>query len=741
MVDERETTTTTTTTEATTTVTTTTSEEGPGTNFDTTTTTTVTEDIETETRTTTTTTSTTTTTTTTIVTTVTVDVNISKANTLGEEVEGASLTLTGKDDEGNDVVFDITNIVLGNGAVLNTTENGTEINWTSGSTSTLIKGLGNGTYTLHEVAAPDGYEVTTDITFTIRDGEITGTNVSGNTVTMVDTMKGEAQISKTNVYGEEIAGAKLTLTGKDNNGNDIVLEIDNVILGQGAELVTTENGTSLTWISGTSGTFVKNLPNGTYTLHEEAAPSGYLVTTDITFTVNDGVVEGGEEVTGNTITMEDDMMVTDVEISKKSVFGDELSGAKLTLTGKDLTGRTVTFDVDDVTLGVGATLEGTGNSLTWISGSTSTFVKDLTDGTYTLHEIAAPNGYEVATDITFTIINGQVTGEVGVDGNTVTMIDDAIVIIDVDVEISKQNIFGKELAGAKITLTGKDNDGNDITFDITDVTAGRNAEILTTENGTEITWISGDTPTFIGGLTDGTYTLHEVAAPSGYEVTTDIIFTVENGQVTGTNVSGDTVTIIDDMTLTDVNISKKSVLGDEIAGAQLTLTGVDFEGNEVVFDLSNVTLGTEAELISTENTKELTWISGTSSTLVGKLTDGTYVLHEVAAPSGFEVATDITFTIENGVVTGVIGVETDSNTVTMIDDMVVTTTTTTTTTTDTTTTTTTTTTATTTKAAATTATASTNAPKTGVAGMGSAILAMAIAAATAFAARKRKDEE
>ena len=42
-------------------------------------------------------------------------------------------------------------------------------------------------------------------------------------------------------------------------------------------------------------------------------------------------------------------------------------------------------------------------------------MKNLPDGTYTLHEVVAPDGYEVATDIIFTIENGVVTGEAVVD--------------------------------------------------------------------------------------------------------------------------------------------------------------------------------------------------------------------------------------------------------------------------------------------------------------------------------------
>ena len=217
-------------------------------------------------------------------------------------------------------------------------------------------------------------------------------------------------------------------------------------------------------------------------------------------------------------------------------------------------------------------------------------------------------------------------------------------------------------------------------------------------------------------------------------MTTDITFTIKDGVVTGTEVTSSTVTMIDEMTTSDIAISKKSTVGDELEGAELTLTGTDSRGNEVVFDITKVELGTGAKLVSTENGKELTWTSGTTSTLVKDLPNGTYTLHEVAAPSGYVVATDITFTIENGTVTGEVGI--DGTTVTMIDDMVVTTTSTTTTST----TTTTTTTAATTTTATTTASKTSN-PQTGVAGAGIPLAVILTAAGVAFAVRRKREDE
>ena len=127
-------------------------------------------------------------------------------------------------------------------------------------------------------------------------------------------------------------------------------------------------GTELSWISGSTSTLIKGLQDGTYTLHEEAAPSGYLVTTDITFTIENSAVTGGSEADGNKITMIDDMNTTDVSISKANTAGSEIAGAELTLTGKDAKGNTITFNTGDVVLGNGATFGDNTDStkLTWI---------------------------------------------------------------------------------------------------------------------------------------------------------------------------------------------------------------------------------------------------------------------------------------------------------------------------------------------------------------------------------------
>ena len=661
------------------------------------------------------------------------EVEISKQNVYGDEISGAELTLTGRDADGNEITFDIESVIPGKGAELITTESGTEIIWKSGSSPTFVKNLPDGTYVLHEIAAPNGYEVTTDIEFTVYNGEISGeTGVEGNSITMIDNMiKTDITISKEDVLGNELAGAELTLTGKDLTGRDVEFSADDVNFGTGAEFVS--DGKQLTWISGSGETLVKNLPDGTYVLHETAAPSGYKVTTDIEFIIENGEVKGDSHVDSSSVTMVDDMYTADVEISKEDVFGKELAGATLTLTGTDSQGRAVVFSAENVVFGKDAKFVSDGNELRWVSGSEAAIVKNLPDGTYVLHEIAAPNGYTVATDITFTIVNGELKGSVGVESNSVTMTDD---MIRTDVNISKENVFGKEIAGATLTLNGTDFRGNKVQFSETDVKLGEGAKFVS--DGDALTWVSGTSETLVKNLPDGTYVLHEVAAPNGYAVATDITFTIENGELKGSvGVESDSVTMVDETNKTDIYLSKQDTTGNELAGAELTLTGKDFDGNEVVFAEKDVLFGEGAKLIS--DGKSLVWVSGTTPTLVKNLPDGTYVLHEIAAPNGYTVATDITFTVKDGIVSGNVGVS--GTTVTMLDEAIVQATTESTVSTTTTTATSKKTTAKTTKTTAKTTTSKADAPKTGDVGVAIPVLALAMAAGAAFAFRKKREND
>ena len=160
-------------------------------------------------------------------------VDVTKSSlTTGEELEGASLQVTDSD-----------------GKVID--------NWISEKTPHRITGVVVGkTYTLTETIPVEGYATAESIQFTIADtGDV-------QPIEMKDDVT-KVKISKTDITGKkELPDAKLTIL--DSEGK--VVE---------------------TWTSTTEPHYIEMLPIGKYTLREETAPKGYLVTEDVPFEVND----------------------------------------------------------------------------------------------------------------------------------------------------------------------------------------------------------------------------------------------------------------------------------------------------------------------------------------------------------------------------------------------------------------------------------------------------------------------
>lgn len=111
---------------------------------------------------------------------------------------------------------------------------------------------------------------------------------------------------------------------------------------------------------------------------------------------------------------------------------------------------------------------------------------------------------------------------------------------------------------------------------------------------------------------------------------------------------------VNDMTGPDVNISKQTLGGTELAGASIVITRTD--DDQFKFTDENVTFANTATdtnltaLQASGGASSISFKSGDTNTVLHNLPDGTYKMHEEVAPDGYLTATDITFEVRNGAV-------------------------------------------------------------------------------------------
>lgn len=246
-------------------------------------------------------------------------------------------------------------------------------------------------------------------------------------------------------------------TKEDIKGRDgkVLMEAGTLI----EQKTTDENGQIL---------FKADLPvDGIYIVKEIYAPDGFVTSNEEKeFTFEYGKPE-------------------EAEVSYEFVFENEPTTVELTktdlTTGKELPGAHLKMTDED------------GNVIEeWVSTDKAHVIKELTVGkSYTMTETKPADGYVTAESITFTVEN---TAEI----QKQEMKDDVTKVL-----ISKQDIAGKELSGAKLTILDED---------------GKVVE----------SWTSTEEAHYIEMLPIGKYTLREETAPEGYLVAKDVEFEVKD---------------------------------------------------------------------------------------------------------------------------------------------------------------------------------------------------------------------
>ena len=365
--------------------------------------------------------------------------------------------------------------------------------WDSGSGSAHVENLWPGSYVLKETSVPPGYVKGSDVSFTLTPiGEVV---VSGSNVSSVDIVNTDTVVS---------------LAKKDDEGNFV----------SGAQLILYSSDISVpyeSWTSGSSAHVVRNLPAGTWTLHEVSSPVGYIPADDVVFVLSDQ--DGSVKVSNVVVTS---VVMTDnirhVMIRKLGAFGD-LAGVIFEISGVD-------FDEDAIDLS-GVTAKSNNVVLTDLS-SDDTVLKYTTTGYgidlrcvpvghYVMHETVTVDGYTYADDVEF---------DVASDG-TVTIDDEEVDSVDMQntqtfVNIRKEDINGDLLPEATLQILDEDDE-------------------IVVDN-----WETSDeVDVFTGVLNTNTvYKLHEVDAPEGYNEADDILFKIDSkGNVLIQDESGFWVTV------------------------------------------------------------------------------------------------------------------------------------------------------------------------------------------------------
>ncbi len=475
-----------------------------------------------------------------------------------------------------------------------------------GNTYSVVAGQ---TYVLTETKAPSGYELLEPFSFTVGvDGAIVPaegysqvaageegyviSNDQGGVVTLTAHDKPiEVVLAKTSSTNEQLAltGAVFELyRGASAAEGDFVEQVS----------------------TGTDGKVaLENLVGGTtYTLHEVMAPAGYELLPDVTFTVEtDGTVTLSENApAGYTVTEGEDGVVTftaadtpiEAQLVKTDEAGTPLAGAVFSIQG--------TF-TGDYAQEREITLDPTGED-----GITSIPVAALiANETYTIAELTAPDGYEragsvkftVAADGTITILsddanaasssNNTATG----DTNTVSGDNSAMVNNGGASAVAGTNGTGTFAASSKgtmavitatnhpveITITKTDGaqgllPGAEFTATSTDGTGGATGSVHS------VTAVTGeDGVAVLSGLIAGKeYTLAETKAPAGYELLTDTLtFTVQpDGTIDAgllppaafsIGITKDAVSVTDNPL--EVSLVKQASNGAPLAGAEFTVEG------------------------------------------------------------------------------------------------------------------------------------------------------------------------
>ncbi len=297
------------------------------------------------------------------------------------------------------------------------------------------------------------------------------------------------------VAAAEDTATSITLTGSDPDGNPLTFAVA---------------------AQPSHGTLSGAAPNLTYT-----PAANYFGADSFTFTVNDGLATSAPATVSISVAAANDAPVA----NPQSVTTNRDSAAAITLTGSDVDGDALTFNVTGGPSN--GSLSGVAPNLTYTPGP----------------------GYSGPDSFTFTVSDGAATSSPATVGITVVAVNQPPVA-------NPQSVTSDEDVPVAVTLTGSDPDGNPLTYAVaTQPLYGA---------------LSGTAPNL-------TYT------PGGdYHGGDSFTFTVNDGQLTSAPATVSiTINPVNDAPLAN----PQSVATERDTPASIVLSGSDSDGDALTFDV------------------------------------------------------------------------------------------------------------------------------------------------------------
>ncbi|MBQ8122277.1 MAG: hypothetical protein IJ170_03035, partial [Ruminococcus sp.] len=546
-------------------------------------------------------------------------------------------------------------------------------------------GLKDGTYTLVETAAPNGFDVVSQFTFTVTDGKIDKSSISAVT-------NGDVEVSK-NVYEVELDSDTGSIVSITKNG-----EADSTVTVSKE----TVDGKTVVKINGNEA----ELKDGKY-VYEEEDDSHLIIKDDTkTITINKTAINGDDEIELDeenrahfkltVVSLDDETQTLDTLRFANSgdVYEVELNGdnevVKLTKNGEDDTTADVTVNVTEgdaevlingnkaalkdgkyvYTDLVFSEITADGNVFEF-DGNNAKF-QGLAPGTYELEETVAPNGATVVSKFTFTIdenyqitvVDQETTGfaEVEKDGSLKIKDDVSKIRITKNFETAEKD--AEKALTAKLQLEFVKADASK------KIQAGFGPDTLEEGEKSKI-WDAADgvAREFIG-LMDGEYKLIETEKTDGFELADPITFYIVDGKAyqklpaeetedpetaapvqttqvgavsmvnvttTTTTTTTETTTTETTTTTTETTTTETTTTTTETTTTETTTTTTETTTTETTTTTTETTT-TETTTTTTETT--VTSTTETTVTTVTTVTTKTIVIDKVAVNGDDEIKLD-----------------------------------------------------------------------------------------------------